>query len=127
MTPPALAARLKAGRGAAGSESRDPFSPISRIMLTRKHVLSCLFDRPPLWWAGEQVTTAEIRAGQGIFFVDIGQLECSQPHLGKALEHRCSFDGWSCSTAAGSAESLKCDPFEVRCFLALISVITDLQ
>lgn len=86
----------------------------------------CFFDG---YRAAGVFTTSEIRAGQGfVSLMDIiGQLRCSQPHAGKALEHRCSFDGWSCSTAPGSAESLKCGLSEVRCFLALISVINSLQ
>lgn len=59
--------------------------------------------------------------------MDIGQLECSHPHPGKALEHT------AVALMAGAAaphpglQSLKCDPFEVRCFFALILVINNLQ
>lgn len=74
------------------------------------------------------LTASGVRAGQRFVpLMDVGQLGRSQPLPGKALEHRCSFDGWSCSTAPGSAESLKCGLAEVRCFLALISVINSLQ
>ncbi|XP_015480738.1 enolase-phosphatase E1 isoform X1 [Parus major] len=84
-------------------------------MLRRKYALSCRSAAPLVGWGAGLYRGDSGRSG--IFFMDIRQLECSQqPHPGKALEHRCSFDGWSCGTAPGSAESLKCHLFEETLF-----------
>ncbi|XP_058694058.1 enolase-phosphatase E1 isoform X2 [Poecile atricapillus] len=84
-------------------------------MLRRKYALSCRSAAPLVGWGAGLYRGDSGRSG--IFSMDIGQLECSQrPHPGKALEHRCSFDGWSCGTAPGSAESLKCHLFDETLF-----------
>lgn len=120
-TSPALAARLRAGRHAAGSECRDLFSAFFRIMLMRKYALPGRSAAPSVGWGA-------LRFGQvRVFFHGYRAAGALAAEPGKALEHRCYFDGQSCSTAPGSAESLKCHLFKVRCFLALISVISDLQ
>ncbi|XP_064507708.1 enolase-phosphatase E1 isoform X2 [Pseudopipra pipra] len=75
-------------------------------MLVRKYVMSC---RSAASSVGRGTGHYCSDSGQvrDLFFVDIGQLECSQPRPGKALERCCSFGGWSCSTAPGNAGSLE--------------------